>query len=342
MPTWPRLIRKAIPPVAMALLVLPLLGPAAAWAQASACERYRAELASLHRSAASSVNVQRQRGEIERLAGYYRAIGCDRGFFFVRPPAACGPIAGQIRALQASYQVLLSQATDPDTIENRRRQLRAAVARACDALAAPEAIPAAKWKGNGRLVCVRSCDGGYFPLDSPPKAKEDVAALCSALCPNAEAMVFQLPREGGIEQSVSETGEPYMKLASALRYRTAYDPSCSCKKPDEGWAQALGKAEGLIKRGKGDVLVTEAISRQMANATLRRPKARRDRAEGATVGASTARPIAVPEPDATGSIGQHRTQPCAAISAGQGDTGDRARHHPGPRAIGRLRSPSLW
>ena len=51
-----------------------------------------------------------------------------------------------------------------------------------------------------------------------------------------------------------------MKLASALRYRTAYDPSCSCKKPDEGWAQALGKAEGLIKRGKGDVLVTEVIS----------------------------------------------------------------------------------
>ena len=31
----------------------------------------------------------------------------------LRPPAAaCGPIAGQIRALQASYQVLLSQATD--------------------------------------------------------------------------------------------------------------------------------------------------------------------------------------------------------------------------------------
>ena len=97
-----------------------------------------------------------------------------------------------------------------------------------------------------------------------------------------------------------------MKLASALRYRTAYDPSCSCKKPDEGWAQALGKAEGLIKRRKGDVLVTEAISRQMANATLRRPKARRDKAEGATVGASTARPIAVPEPDARpGSIGRN-------------------------------------
>ena len=145
-------------------------------------------------------------------------------------------------------------------IEDRRRQLRAAATRACDALAAPEAIPAARSKGNGRLVCVRSCNGGYFPLDSPPKAGESMATLCSALCTNADAMVFPVPREGGIEQSVSETGEPFMKLASALRYRTAYDPSCSCKKPDEGWAQVLGRAEGLIKRRKGDVLVTEVIS----------------------------------------------------------------------------------
>ena len=181
MPTWPRLIRKAIPAVAMALLALPLLGPAAAWAQASACERYRAELASLHRSAASSVNVQRQRGEIERLAGYYRAIGCDRGFFFFRPPAACGPIAGQIRAFQASYQVLLSQATDPDTIENRRRQLRAAVARACDALAAPQAIPAAKWKGTDGWCASGRATGATSRWTAAPKAKEDVAALCSAL-----------------------------------------------------------------------------------------------------------------------------------------------------------------
>lgn len=75
----------------------------------------------------------------------------------------------------------------------------------------------------------------------------------------------------------------------------------------------LRKAEGLIKRRKGDVLVTEAISQQMANAVLRRPKARRDRAEGTIIGAATARPIAVPEPDATGSIGRN-----PAPSAGSG------------------------
>jgi hypothetical protein len=312
MPTQPRSIRKTISVVAMALLALSFPDADPALAQAPACERYKAELASLNRSGASSrlaeVNAQRHAREIERLAGYYRAIGCDRSGFFFRPPAECGPIAGQIRALQASYQSLVSQAADPTAVDERRRQLRAAINRACDA-AEPESLPTSKLTGNGRLVCVRSCDGGYFPLDGPAKGTEDVAALCSALCPNAEVTVFQAPREGGIEEAVSQTGEPYLKLPNALRYRKAYDPSCSCKKPDESWAHALRKAEGLIKRKKGDILVTEAISQQMANVMLKRPKAKRDKAEGTAIGAATARLVALPEPDATGSIGRNPVPP---------------------------------
>ena len=111
---------------------------------------------SLHRSAASSAKAAAPASA--RSSDWPATIGPSAATAAssssARRPRAV-PIAGQIRALQASYQVLLSQATDPDTIENRRRQLRAAVARACDALAAPEAIPAAKWKGSGRLVCVR-------------------------------------------------------------------------------------------------------------------------------------------------------------------------------------------
>jgi hypothetical protein len=289
----------------LGVTVLPFIGQSAALAQGAACERYKAELASLNRSGASSrlaeANAQRHSREIERLSGYYRAIGCDRGGFFFRPPAECGPIAGQIRALQASYQSLVSQAADPSAADERRRQLRAAINRACDA-ADPESLPAAKLKGDGRLVCVRSCDGGYFPLDSQPKNKDSVAALCSALCPNTEVTVFQAPREGGIEEAVSQTGEPYMKLPNALRYRKAYDPSCSCKKPDESWAHALRKAEGLIARKKSDVLVTEAISQQMTNAALRRPKAKRDKSESTLIEASTLRIPSPADPETTGSI----------------------------------------
>ena len=336
MPTWLRLFRKAIPAVSTALLALPFVGPTAARAQAAACERYRTELASLNRNGAAPANAQRQRGEIERLVGYYRAIGCDRGGLFFHASDACGPIAGQIRALQASYQTLLGQAADPDMIEDPRRQLRAAVARACDAVASPGPIQAARPKGSGRLVCVRSCDGSYFPLDTAPKAKGDVAALCSALCPNAEATVFRLPREGGIEQAVSETGEPYMKLPNALRYRTAHDPGCSCKKPDESWARALRKAEGLLERRKGDVLDRSHLAADgQCGVQATEGQAGQDRGrDRRSIDLSTNRRL--------GPVchGQHRTQPCVTLGAGQSDPGDRARHHPGARALGRLGSPS--
>jgi hypothetical protein len=142
--------------LATSILLVPLAGQNTALAQAPACERYKAELASLNRSGASSrqaeANAQRQAREIERLSGYYRAIGCDRGGFFFTPPAECGPIAGQIRALQVSYQSLIRQTTDTSAVDERRRQLRAAIGRACDA-AEPESLPRAKLNGDGRLVC---------------------------------------------------------------------------------------------------------------------------------------------------------------------------------------------
>ncbi|PVE21306.1 hypothetical protein DC522_27260 [Microvirga sp. KLBC 81] len=283
-----------------------IAGQDVALAQTADCERYKAELASLNRSGASSrmaeANAARHRGEIERLAGYYRAIGCDRGGFFFRPPPECGPIAGRIRALQASYQLLVGQAADAEAVGERQRQLRAAINRVCDASAEPESIPTTKPMGRGRLVCVRSCDGGYFPLDSQPKGRESAAALCRALCPNAQVVVFHAPHEGGIEEAVSETGEPYMKLPNALRYRKAYDPSCSCKKPGESWAHVLRKAEGMIERKKSDVLVTEAISQQMANPMLRRPKAKRGKPEGSTISASTVQQSSSQDPETTGSI----------------------------------------
>ena len=307
MPARPSLIHKLLLTIGAMILLLPLIGPRAVLAQTSACERYKAELTSLNRSGASSrqaeANAQRHRGEIERLAGYYRAIRCDRSGFFFQPPAECGPIAGQIRALQGSYQALVSQAADADAVGKSRRQLRAAINRACDVSAEAEALPTTKLNSNGRLVCVRSCDGGYFPLDREPKGKESTASLCSALCPNAEVMVFHAPREGGIEEAVSDTGEPYMRLPNALRYRKTYDPSCSCKKQNESWAHALRKAESMIARKKSDVLVTEAISEQMTNEALRRPRARPDKAEATLIGAASADPQSPSrDPGTTGSV----------------------------------------
>jgi hypothetical protein len=285
-------------------LALLSLGTAAS-AQVS-CERYRAELAALNRAGASirtyEAAAQRQNNEIARLIGYYRAIGCEQGSFFFQPPAECGGIAQRIRALQLNATELAQQATaDPSAIEARRRQLEAAVAKACDPAAGIIAEPAPLEATRGtRLVCVRTCDGFFFPLQNEPQGRATNRDLCRALCPNAEVNVYRAPRDGGIEQAVSETGQPYTKLPNALRYQKAFDPSCSCRKAGESWAEALQKAERMIARARGDGPVTQAQSEQLSRVSLARPKMGRKIAKPAAV--EPASLTSPPEPETTGSL----------------------------------------
>src|SRR5919107_534307 len=170
------------------LLVLASLGTAAS-AQVS-CERYRAELAALNRAGASirtyEAAAQRQNNEVARLIGYYRAIGCEQGSLFFQPPAECGGIAQRIRAMQLNAAELAQQAAaDPSAIEVRRRQLEAAIAKACDPAAGIIAEPAPlAATGGTRLVCVRTCDGFFFPPQTEPQGRATNRDLCRALCPN--------------------------------------------------------------------------------------------------------------------------------------------------------------
>jgi hypothetical protein len=310
MPGLSKVLSSALPTLNRTVLLLSLAASSAALAQSPACDRYRAELASLDRSNASARSLesaaQRQRNEIERLAAYYRSIGCDQGGLFFRPPMECGPIADRIRGLQATYQSLASKAyDDPSAHDDRRRQLRAAINKACTASTDTDKLQEAdsktKFEGGGRLVCVRSCDGGYFPLEAQPKGKVSLSSMCSALCPNAEVTVFRTPADGNIEEAVSETGQPYMKLPNALRYRKTYDSSCGCKKAEDNWAGTLQKAEKMIERRKGDVLVTPQLSEQMFNAMLKRPKVKKEKAGEMEI-AKRAQPTSSQnEPEVTGS-----------------------------------------
>ena len=293
------------------LILVALAGEA--WAQ-GACERYRAELASLNRAGASvrvyEAAAQRQRNELARLVGYYRSIGCDQASFFFQPPAECGAIAQRIRAVQASTAEVAQQSVaNPAAIEARRRQLQAAIAKTCDVQPRVEATepPPLQASGGSRLVCVRACDGYFFPLDNEPQGRASTRDLCRALCPNAEVSVFRAPRDGPIEQAVSETGQPYMKLANALRYQRAYDPSCSCRKPGESWAQALQKAERMIAHSSSDIVVTEKKAEQLSRLTLSRPKAGPKAvkpAEAANLAIGAAAPAR--DPETTGSIARGR------------------------------------
>jgi hypothetical protein len=83
-----------------------------------------------------------------------------------------------------------------------------------------------------RTLCVRMCDGFYFPVSfsTLPSHFDQDADVCSSRCA-APAELFYYPNPGGsVDQSVAlKTQEPYTKLKSAFRYRKEYVNGCSCK-----------------------------------------------------------------------------------------------------------------
>lgn len=117
-----------------------------------------------------------------------------------------------------------------------------------------------------RTVCVRTCDGFFFPVSftaTPAKFPSD-EAQCQAQCPGTEAKLFAYRNPGeGIEQAVGTNGESYMSMPNALLFRKQYVNACSCRPANMNWAQALGGENDPTLR-KGDIVVTEDASREMS------------------------------------------------------------------------------
>ena len=118
--------------------------------------------------------------------------------------------------------------------------------------------------GTVRTICVRTCDGFYFPISYATNAsrfRED-ENTCQKMCPATEVMLFSYPTEGGdVAQATSINGAPYSGLPNAFKYRQQFDAACSCRKPGQSWADAVGKDEAVEP---GDVVVTEDRAKQLS------------------------------------------------------------------------------
>jgi hypothetical protein len=85
--------------------------------------------------------------------------------------------------------------------------------------------------GTYRTVCVRLCDGYYFPISfavTADRLQRD-AKVCESRC-GAQGRLFVHHNPGGsAEDMVDLAGRPYQQLPSAFLYRTQYVPSCQCQ-----------------------------------------------------------------------------------------------------------------
>ena len=97
--------------------------------------------------------------------------------------------------------------------------------------------------GGSYVVCVRACDGSFFPVSYFGVNPSDVQEICQSLCPNATVALYSLPFGGTIDEAVSINGEPYANLSNAHKFEQTFDASCSCRAPGQSWADALAAAE---------------------------------------------------------------------------------------------------
>src|ERR1700680_3380876 len=244
----------------------------------------------------------KQQSELDRVTLQAKRMGCDSsGFFslFSGQSAQCGPVNNQIQQMRAnldqittSLERLRSGGLGGADRDNQRRSVLTALAQNnCGpqyANAAPgpgnflqnlfgnnnSSNPGAPGtdlgpqSGTYRTVCVRSCDGAYFPISfaTVPARFPDDEKTCKALCPAAEARLYSYRNPGeDINQAVSINGQPYTSSPNAFRFRQEFNPSCACKAAGQTWSDALKSIDDKAEaEQQGDIIVTEESAKKMA------------------------------------------------------------------------------
>ena len=246
--------------------------------------------------------ASKQQAELDRVASQAKRMGCDSsGFFslFNGQSAQCGPVNNQIQQMRAnldqittSLERLRSGGLGGSERENQRRSVLLALAQNnCGPQYAaalqqqqgpgnflnnlfgnnsPSALPGdvGPQSGTYRTVCVRSCDGGYFPISfaTVPGRFPDDEKTCKALCPATEANLYAYRNPGeDMNQAVSIGGQPYTSSPNAFRFRQEFNPSCACKAAGQTWSDALKTIDDkAAAEQQGDIIVTEESAKKMS------------------------------------------------------------------------------
>lgn len=174
----------------------------------------------------------RQQAELDRVTVQAKRMGCDSsGFFslFSGQSAQCGPVNGQIQQMRANLEQITTNLerlrggmfAGSDRENQRRSVLLALGQNNCgpqyaNAARGPGGFLENLFGGNNanppgpplpdsqiqsgtyRTVCVRSCDGFYFPISfaTVPGRFADDERTCKNQCPASEATLFAYRNPG--------------------------------------------------------------------------------------------------------------------------------------------------
>ncbi len=242
---------------------------------------------------------------IRRIRNDMRGYGCSSGSVIVygNPNAQlCGEIGDALaqaeaeRAMIAEDRDRMLAARQADNAQNSRQNILAALEEnGCfdeqpPSLASTDPSQDPDMRGSGdpfnqpdnsdyapspdmpmqgglRTLCVRTCDGAFFPIssDATPLDFRDQAAQCQRMCPGTQTELFYHALEGQESSDMvsAKTGQPYASMPTAFAYRnnpsSSRAPSCSCnmaayqdqmKKQDE---QAKAPQSTALQNGSSSI-----------------------------------------------------------------------------------------
>jgi hypothetical protein len=283
----------------------------------------------------------RQQSELDRVTAQAKRMGCDSsGFFslFNNRSAQCGPVNNQIQQMRANLDQITGNLErlrgggfGGEDRDNQRRSVMTALAQNnCGPQYAAAAPPPSQGvggflnnlfgggnqtnqpplgdlgppSGTYRTVCVRTCDGGYFPISfaTVPARFPDDEKTCKALCPATDAALYAYRNPGeDINQAISVNGQPYTALPNAFHFRTEFNPSCACKAPGQTWSDALKSIDDKADaEQQGDIIVTEESAKKMQQRAQQPAKGSASKKGAPPAAAATApAPAETPAPPAT-------------------------------------------
>jgi hypothetical protein len=307
--------------------------------QSQICVRLEGQLQAIDRGGANTAQDEqirryedaagRQQQQIDSLVAQSRRAGCDSGFFLFRSDSPqCVDLNRQIQSMRGNLDRMMAdlqrlRGGTVDRSEQRRGVLLALAENNCgpqyrQAARAPGGFfdqmfgnnnpqgtvvdPNAPQSTGYRTICVRTCDGFYFPISYATDASRfrDDEKTCQRMCPAAEVVLFSYRNQGEeVAQATSLNGMQYSQLPNAFRYRQAFDAACSCKRPGQSWAEALGPDTTVQP---GDVVVTDERAKQLSAPPP---------AKGAPKGRTPAAAAPAPPPEPAPAAAAPATEPAA-------------------------------
>lgn len=281
--------------------------PAAAQQQTNAyCDNLKAELAAVEQSIANASDVsfesqiKKARREHDKTAAYAKSIGCSDlrlPLISAPAPAKCAALEAQIGQLEQDIEALRTEAArgGSDELQQQRLGLKTAIETTCVPGAAngqakagvgslvggaqsglqssempddPFSRPELGLQSGFRTICVRSCDGYFFPINqfgTNDRIATDIE-LCKASCPGAVVNLYLQPNDREVDGAIeAQTGLAYTALPTAYHYRTSLDSSCSCRVPGKTWAETLADAERILDaNGSPDAQISELKAQELS------------------------------------------------------------------------------